>query len=90
MIFERCKKSVLGSVKDTPFYLMLLLAFAMIFFSFQPVQEAEASGGVIIAIILAILKILFDPSAKTGGESSSCLPLVPEFVDVLEKTSFLS
>lgn len=88
MIFERCKKSVLGSVKDTPFYLMLLLAFAMIFFSFQPVQEAEASGGAIIAIILAILKILFAP--KPGGESSSCLPLVPEFVDVLEKTSFLS
>ena len=89
MIFERCKKSVLGSVKDTPFYLMLLLAFAMIFFSFQPVQEAEASGGAIIAIILAVIRAIIGPGG-TGGESSSCLPLVPEFVDVLEEASFLS
>ena len=89
MIFERFKKSVLGSVKDTPFYLMLLLAFAMIFFSFQPVQEAEASTGVIIAIILAVIRSIIG-TGGTGEESSSCLPLVPEFVDVLEEASFLS
>jgi hypothetical protein len=70
-------------------YLMLLLAFAMIFFSFQPVQEAEASGGAIIAIILAVIRAIIG-SGGTGGDSSSCLPLVPEFVDVLEETSFLS
>lgn len=83
------KKSVLRSVKDAPFYLMLLLAFAMIFFSFHPVQQAEASGG-ILTIILIILRALFDPGPKTEGESSSYLPSVPEFVDVLEQEAFLS
>lgn len=73
-------------------YLMLLLAFAMVFLPFQPVQEAEAGPVAVVGLIILCVALLFveGHNEPTEKESSSCLPLVPEFIEVVKKESLLS
>ena len=42
MIFDKFHKPTTNLVAGGSLYLMLLLAFAMVFLPFQPTQEAEA------------------------------------------------
>ena len=91
MIFDKFHKPTTNLVVPGSLYLMLLLAFAMIFFSFQPVQEAEAGPVAVVGLIIICIALLFvkghnEPAKK----SSSSLPLVPEFIEVVRKESFLS
>ena len=73
-------------------YLMLLLAFAMVFLPFQPVQEAEAGAVAVVGLIIICIGLLFmeGDHQPAEEESSSSLPLVPEFIEVVKKESLLS
>ena len=82
MSFHRSESNL---VVRGSFYLMLLLAFAMVFLPFQPTQQAEA--GVVLVVVVVIV-ILLATAQDAHGDSSSCLPLVPEFIAIVEEEAF--
>ena len=92
MIFNTFHKPTSNVVKKGSLYLMLLLAFATVFLVFQPVQQAEAVFLPVVLIAFGIYLIVEGCSEDSEGSSSSssCLPSVPEFIDVLEEKTLLS
>ena len=91
MIFDKFHKPTTNLVAGGSLYLMLLLAFAMIFFSFQPVQEAEAGVLAVVGLIIILAAcLLLEGDHPPAKKSSSSLPLVPEFIEAVKKESFLS
>lgn len=91
MIFEKFHKPTTNLIAGGSLYLMLLLAFAMVFLPFQPTQQAEAGGPAMVVLVVICVALLFvEGHNSPPEESSSCLPLVPEFMDVVKEEVFLS